>query len=176
MSQVLPRIVVCFVWTLSHVCSTSPLRRQTANIFAPTVRELVLINADTHQPIQTLHDNVVITAISQFTIEAIIENSTTVGSVQFGYNDNASFRVESKAPFAFCGDRGAGLYVPCPELGIGQHTITATPFSEPYAQGERGASFQIRFEIATSCSTPKVRRTFLSPTSHLHCKHLTFPP
>lgn len=156
MPQIVPCIVVCLV---SSVWSTStpPLRRRrtAANIFAPRVQALVLINTDTNQPIQTLQNNAVITAISQFTIEAIIDSSTSVGSIQFGYNNNATFRVESIPPFALCGDMGDGRFIPCPELGMGQHTITATPFSEQYAMGDKGPSFQIKFEIARSCSTPK---------------------
>jgi hypothetical protein len=161
MKQLVPHIVVCFLWTVSSVWSTTskpPMIRRTANIFAPRVEALVLVNTDTNQPIQTLQNNAVITAISQFAVEAVIDSSTSVGSIQFGYNNNATFRVESIPPFALCGDLGTGRYIPCPELGIGQHTITATPFSEPYAMGDKGPSIQIKFEIANGCSTPKVRR------------------
>jgi hypothetical protein len=173
MPRIIPHIVLCVVWALSSVGSSSLRRRTEENIFAPRVQDLVLINAETNQPIRTLQDNVVVNAMSQFTIEAITDSATTVGSVQFGYNGNATFRVESIPPFALCGDLGDGRYMPCPPLGMGRHTITATPFAEPYARGTPGATVQIRLEVANGCSTPMVRK-FCRHISLDSDKYLTF--
>jgi hypothetical protein len=67
------------------------------------------------------------------------------GSVQFGLNGNVSFRVESSAPYALAGDTN-GNYGPW-TLGVGPHTVTATPFTGANASGTAGAPLTLSLTI-----------------------------
>jgi|GEM_PF-287598 len=70
------------------------------------------------------------------------------GSVVFGLNDDASFRVESFAPYALCGDV-EGDYFDC-GLPLGEHTVTATAFSEASGNGSEVESGSISFTVVNN--------------------------
>ena len=96
----------------------------------------------------------------------LAETSDDVESVKFGLGANATiYKTESNAPYTFCGDNGIQLY-PCPQLVVGTHTITITPFSENAGGGVNGTTRTITFSIVNttaqqlannaSCKIPKV--------------------
>jgi hypothetical protein len=129
------------------------LQSSVGNVIA-----LQLINADTDSPIRNLTNgttiNIAPQTIANFSVQAIVANGS-VGSIRFGYNNYTNFLLESTPPFALCGDRG-GNYKTCPDLTIGRHTITATPFSNRSGIGTQGVPFQVSFTI--SCKKPEVRQ------------------
>jgi hypothetical protein len=81
---------------------------------------------------------------SDLSINAVV--SGDVRSVRFAYNGNANFNTESTLPFAMCGDRQT-VYNPCPELAVGTHTVTVTPFSAIQGTGTSGRALTIVFSL-----------------------------
>lgn len=74
---------------------------------------------------------------------------TRVGSVRFGLDANASFRVESVFPYVLAGDRTSGGvtdYLPWTPT-VGTHTLTATPFTGSGATGTAGTPLQVTFTV-----------------------------
>jgi hypothetical protein len=139
--------------SILRVSSDRRLQSSVGNVVA-----LQLINADADTPIRNLTNGTTINIESQtmtyFNIQAIVAKGT-VGSIRFGYNNNTNFSLDSTPPFALCGDIG-GNYNTCPNLTIGRHTITATPFSNRSGIGTKGVPFQVSFTI--SCKSPEVRQ------------------
>ena len=136
------------------------------------ITSLYLIDADTNRPMQELRNGAEIVASfppADFNIEA--RTNGTVGSVQFGYRNNAKYRIENFPPYAFCGN--ADAYFRCNLLVLGTHTVTATPFVGASATGLAGTPLQVTFTIVeaavpvpaprptqapVSCTRPKVCR------------------
>ena len=80
---------------------------------------------------------------------SIIANlAEEAGSVVFGLNDDASFRTESFAPYALCGDVG-GDFSSC-SLPLGEHTVTATSYSESSGNGSVVATGSISFTVVNN--------------------------
>jgi hypothetical protein len=77
-------------------------------------------------------------------IQAVVAGP--VQSVRFAYNGNAIFQTENSAPYAFCGNAGPS-YITCTVLGVGNHTVTATPYSLTNAGGTAGPARTVRFSI-----------------------------
>jgi hypothetical protein len=131
-----------------------PSHRQLQTI--GQVENLRLINADTDLPIVNLTNgmviNVALTA-SNFNIQATTTNGT-VGSIQFGYNGNSKYRIDSAQPFSLCPTPGGSNYETCTALVVGQHTFTVTPYFGTAATGIAGAALQITFNITKA---PQVR-------------------
>jgi hypothetical protein len=92
-------------------------------------------------------------AAPDFNIRAVTSDTTTVQSVRFGYFNNTNFRVESSAPFAFCGDTN-GVYTKCNELGLGTQIVTATPFSAKAATGTAGSMVSVTFQVVQGPAPP----------------------
>jgi hypothetical protein len=118
------------------------------------VENLRLINSDIDQAILNLTDNSVINLYSQstanFNIQATtIFNSGIVGSVRFAFNGNTRFRTDSATPFSMCATNGGRDYLTCKGLGIGNHTVKATPYSNANATGAIGIPFQVTFRIVS---------------------------
>jgi hypothetical protein len=116
-----------------------------------SIETLRLINAVTDRPILNLTNGMAINiaqqATSQFNIQATTANGT-VQSVRFAYNGRANYRTESSEPFAFCGDGPAnGNYNTCTVLTLGQHNVTATPYSGTGATGSIGTPVRVSFTI-----------------------------
>jgi hypothetical protein len=129
------------------------------------IQNLILIDADTDLPLLNLTNGTIINILSQPTSRFNVQATTFhggVGSVRFGYNGNSRFRTETGQPFSFCGDRQpVGNYMPCQLLVAGQHTITATPFSNRSGTGIAGTPYQVTFQITNTCNVPEVRRCVL---------------
>jgi hypothetical protein len=112
------------------------------------VTSLQLMNAQTNAVIATITSGATINvpAGTPLNIKATVSGS--VGSVQFGYGDNANLKVESSVPFAFCGDNGGVLWA-CALLKAGTHTVTATPYSGTAATGSKGTPYSRKFTIVS---------------------------
>jgi hypothetical protein len=121
------------------------------------VETLRLINANTDLPITDLVDGMIINVATQntsnFNIQVTTSVNGTVGSVRFQYNNITNFRTESSSPFSFCGDQPRGNYRTCTELVVGQHIISAAPYTDINAKGTKGATKKISFRIINSPPT-----------------------
>ena len=123
------------------------------------VENLRLINADTNLPILNITNNLVINLYNlntnNFGIQATVAaNSGTVGSIRFAYNDIPRYRTDSVTPFSLCPTTGGRNYQTCPVLGIGNHRVTATPYSNANASGTIGLPYQVTFQIIYVATTP----------------------
>ena len=85
-----------------------------------------------------------------FNVKVITAGNTTgtIGSVKFGYGDNANYRIDNWPPYALCANP-KGNYSNCDVLGIlGQkHTITATPYLNDNAGLFAGSPITVTFSI-----------------------------
>jgi hypothetical protein len=128
-----------------------------------TIDRLLLIDSNKDEPILYLTNGTIIdTAFlrtTQFNIKVNVDG--IVGSMKFGYNENSLVHRETGPTYAFCGHEGSDYYT-CDVLGIGEHTITVTPYSERSWSGVEGTEVKISFTIVSgtiprTCNTPKVR-------------------
>jgi hypothetical protein len=133
------------------------------------VTKLQLINADTDTVIVDLEDTIVIALDAvpnmtspSFNILAVV-NGSDIRSARFGYNGNPSYRTETTAPFAFCGNDKSNYYS-CDKLGLGNHTVTVTPRNR---NGKSGRSVTVTFTIVESDVTPPklLNLVALTPTT-----------
>lgn len=130
---------------------------------APTELAVVsysLINVDTNQPIpgfETLTGGDVTVNLAQLPTTRLTLRANSmpgiVGSVVFGLNANPSHLVENVAPYSFSGDEN-GSYRPW-SLGVGTHTVTATPYSAADGSGTRGTTLSIRLLIIDDVNAPR---------------------
>jgi nucleoid DNA-binding protein len=115
---------------------------------APQVTGLFLINTDTQQVIQEIHDgdtiNIGDLPPTHTNVNAVTNASAS--SVKFGFDGNDSFRTESIAPYALFGDAG-GQFV-AGTFNFGEHTISATPFTDDNAGGTAGDPLTVAFTLS----------------------------
>jgi CubicO group peptidase (beta-lactamase class C family) len=130
------------------------MKRIMAAVIQQQVQQVVsltLINADTDQSIagfDPLLDGAALTLSALPTRNLNIRANTspaTVGSVRFGFDTNASFRVENSAPYAFAGDT-AGDFAPWTPA-VGTHTVVATPYTQSGAGGTAGTGVGVTFTV-----------------------------
>jgi beta-glucanase (GH16 family) len=81
------------------------------------------------------------------------DTSTDTGSVKFGYDANANYRIESNRPFALAADDGKGHYLSWTPT-VGTHTITCIPYSLQFAGGTAGTKGSVKFTV-TDIAPPK---------------------
>jgi hypothetical protein len=101
-----------------------------------TTIRLALMDTTTNTEVMDLVDGATI-ALSALPSAGLNVNAIPVASggpiitsIQFGYNGNVVFRNETKAPFAMCGDNGAGLFTHVPP--------PPRPFQQPcWGQSDR---------------------------------------
>jgi N-acetylneuraminic acid mutarotase len=134
---------------LSGTGTTTPTGQQ--------VTHFSLINADTEQPVsgfEMLTGGQVtldLTALPTRNLNLRAHTSPDpVGSVRFGLDGNASYATENGAPYALAGDSG-GNYKAW-SLGVGAHTVTATPYTGANAGGTAGAALTIGLTIVDGVS------------------------
>ena len=77
---------------------------------------------------------------------------STVGSVRFGYDGNASYRTENLSPYTIGGKTSSGNYLAWP-LATGSHTLTATPYQYTNATGKKGMRCTIVFDVIGEVSS-----------------------
>jgi glucose/arabinose dehydrogenase len=121
------------------------------------VTSLTLINAVTDLPIagfDPIPDGATIDLDRLPTRRLNIRANTspqTVGSVRFGYDADASYRVESRYVYAIAGDNGRRSDGSYDYLSwtprAGAHTVVATPYSAAAAGGTAGTAKTIRFTV-----------------------------
>jgi hypothetical protein len=107
-----------------------------------------LINADTDQAIRTIGDMETINLASLPTMNLNIRAETNGGpieSVRFGFDGNNNYRVENLVPYALFSDQGGNYHAGT--LGLGNHTLSATPFEADNATGGEGTSLIINFFV-----------------------------
>jgi hypothetical protein len=71
-----------------------------------------------------------------------------IGSVGYWYNYSL-YHIEQWAPFAFCANNRSDFFY-CKRLGCGTHTVTATPYREPWLYGSPGSPYTVTFSIDCS--------------------------
>ena len=122
---------------------------------APTlsVTSFTLINADTDQPIagfDPLPDAATLNLATLPTRNLSVRVNTapaTVGSVRFAYDSTANYRTENYIPYTIAGDANNGTdYLPWTP-SVGNHTLTATPYSGSNASGTAGTARTITFTV-----------------------------
>ncbi len=117
--------------------------------------KLVLMNTVTGQPISAfdpLLDGATIDLNSlpegALTIAAT-ETAGQVQSMRFGLNQNQNYRTENVVPYALESDAGIEKLNPW-RLGLGQHTISVTPFSSDNAGGTQGEKNTVSINVVRS--------------------------
>jgi hypothetical protein len=71
-----------------------------------------------------------------------------VGSVRFGYDATTNYRTDGYAPYSLAGESGGGSdYQPWTKLSLGDHTLTATPYTGAAASGTAGQARTVRFKV-----------------------------
>jgi nitrous oxidase accessory protein NosD len=123
---------------------------------APAISSLTLINADTGQAIKDPFKGGTLDLATLPTRNLSIRANTspsTIGSVKFGLDSNATYRIENLKPYALKGDNTqTGDYYPwTPSLGT--HTVTTTPYSGRDATGEKGTALVITMTVIDSDSS-----------------------
>ncbi|MFW5748121.1 MAG: immunoglobulin-like domain-containing protein [Chloroflexota bacterium] len=123
------------------------------------VSSFTLIDAATDQPIpgfDPIPQNAVINisqiGTSLLNIRANVSGDD-VGSVRFGLNDVAQFRMENLAPYALDGDNRGDYFDWSYQLNT-PYLVTATPFTGINGQGTAGVSLTLVFTIVDEPVTP----------------------
>lgn len=115
------------------------------------VTSLTLIDAKTDQAVpgfDPLLDGAVIDTAQIGHAQLNLRANTkpeVVGSVRFGLDGTLSHQIENDPPYALAKDT-LGDYSAW-SLAPGEHTVTATPFTEPDAKGEAGAAAIVTFTL-----------------------------
>ncbi len=133
--------------------SSSSGSGSSSSVSGNTITGLVLYNADTNQPIQTLTNGATIdfSKIGTSHLSIVATTGTGTHSVIFGLDSNSRFRDEGMAPYAIAGDNNGDLNSWTPSLG--NHTVTATPYSGSYGTGSVGSKYSISFNVTNSGSS-----------------------
>jgi hypothetical protein len=142
-----------YTYTVAAYDAAGNMSAQSASASATTpssqfVTSLTLVNADTDRDIQTLNNGATLNLAALPTRKLNIRANTSpslVGSVKFGYDSNASYGIESVAPYAFAGDSSGNYYAWTPT--IGSHTITVTPYTGSNAMGAAGTPLRVSFTV-----------------------------
>jgi hypothetical protein len=112
------------------------------------VTALLLINANTDQPIVTMTNGMTITLANlptrNLNIRAVTSPSVT-GSVRFALDANSNYRTETIAPYSLAGDVNGDYNAWTPSIGT--HTIKATPYTGGNASGTAGPALTINFTV-----------------------------
>ncbi len=120
----------------------------TAVRAAQAVTSFTLVNADSDADIGPLNDGDTLNLATLPTRNLNVRANTspaTVGSVRFGLDGIPNYKTENVAPYALAGDNG-GNYNPWTPA-VGQHTLTATPYTEGGAGGTAGTALTVGFTV-----------------------------
>jgi len=119
-----------------------------------SITGFTLVNAETDEDIMPLQDGdeLILSMLptSYLNIRANVSEEK-IGSVVFRFNDTNPFRIENFAPYAILGDTKGDYNGFIPPAG--EHTITATPYSESGGKGEAGESLTITFSVSIGMVT-----------------------
>jgi Bacterial Ig-like domain len=126
-------------------------QRQLTGTFAAAITGFCLIDTVTDTKIADLTNGTVFyvtTKTNSLSINASFAGSR-IGSVKFGHNGNSNVHIENNAWYSFCGNLKKDFFN-CSALGIGNHTVTATPYSESYTGGKAGTPYTVSFSIVAN--------------------------
>jgi hypothetical protein len=130
----------------------------------PTVTGLTLVNADTDADLGPLTAGQTINLATLPTRNLNVRaNVANAASVRFGLDANASYRVESTAPFALAGDTAGNYNAWTPTTGA--HTVTATPYGSTGATGTAGPALSVSFTVVDEASNAPPTVTLTSPAN-----------
>ncbi len=149
----------------------------TAPASGQAVVSFTLINADTDREVGPLSEGMVVDyqalGTSNISVRANT-NPATVGSVSFTL-DGSPYRIENHAPYSLAGEvwrsGPTSEYDPVtPPLGVGSHTLQATPNTEKYGGGSAGAALTVNFTVrqGTAANKPPTAG-FNASCSNLSC-------
>jgi hypothetical protein len=155
-------------------------QRKLTSTFNGAITAFSLIDTVTDTIIANLTNGTVVNVTNRtnpsFSINASFAGSG-IGSVKFGHNGNSKVHIENNAWYSFCGNRGKDFFN-CSALGIGNHTVTATPYSEQYTGGQAGAPYTVSFSIVsnkTKVSPPVAAPKAKAPSSVFVPVPVAFP-
>jgi beta-glucanase (GH16 family) len=128
---------------------------ESRTLMTATIYRFVLVNSDTGKDILTFNNGLTLNlaTLPSRHLNVRADTSSDTGSVKFGYDANANYRIESNRPFALAADNGKGTYLAWTP-SVGSHTIVGTPFSQQFAAGTAGGKFTIKFSV-TDVTPPK---------------------
>ncbi len=116
------------------------------------VTTLTLINADTGTALADPFTGGPLDLAALPTRNLSIRANTSpsaVGSVKFGLDQNATYRIENNAPYSLSGNTATDGYHPWTP-GVGTHTVTATPYSGGNATGKKGVALTVVMTVVDS--------------------------
>ncbi len=136
----------------------------TNQIFLPAVEHFSIVNSDNGEVLQLIENGATIAVdeLDPYTILANV-NATSFKSVIFDLDQQASFRIDNRAPFSLAGELDGALR-PLKKLALGDHTLTATPFSGYNGRGNKGEALSVNFTLIDS-SLPVITEFNLVNTS-----------
>lgn len=111
-----------------------------------------LVNADTDEIIPAYNtiangSNINLSTLPTTRLNIIANtNPDFVGSVRFSYDSTSNFQTENIPPYALAGDDASDYFSWTP--GVGNHTLTATPFTNQNSGGTQGNALTITFTIS----------------------------
>jgi len=163
-----PALALLALGSLTPFASLAAAQVQTQSIVVspagPAVTGLTLIDADTNRPVPG-YDPVPPAAtldLSRLPRHLTLRATTagTVGSVRFGLDGKANYRVENSAPYALCADQG-GDYLACGAdvFSPGAHQVSATPFAPG---GAAGTGLLVNFTVVRSAAPATLAVTSLT--------------
>ena len=116
------------------------------------IGDLVLVNADTEQDIQTITDGAVIELSDLATTNLTIRANTNpgiVGSVDFELTGAMNrTQTENLAPYTLFGDQSNGQDYLGGIFSAGQYNLSATPYGLAFTSGTQGQTKTISFTLA----------------------------
>jgi hypothetical protein len=131
---------------------------------APAVTGFTLVNADSEADLGPLTAGQTINLATLPTRNLNVRaNVTNTASVRFGYDANASYSLESAAPFALAGDSSGNYNAWTPSTG--GHTVTATPYSATGGGGTAGPVLSVGFSVVDDASNAPPSVALTSPAN-----------
>jgi hypothetical protein len=122
-----------------------------------SIAKFTLVDADRGLPVagfDPLNDGAVLNLGTLPTRHLNIQATTqpaTVGSVRFGYDSNPDFKMENNPPYALAGASTTVWEIWTP--AVGNHTVSATPYSLANGTGSAGSTKTIRFSVLDDSTT-----------------------
>jgi hypothetical protein len=149
-------LVVASIKDPNKISARRVASKRGLSSFSGEITSLMLIDTETDTKVADLVNGTIIAinsakfaATSAWSINASFLGED-IGSVRFGHNGNPNVHTENKAWYSFCGNSGTDFFN-CSALSvIGNHTVTATPFSNRSAAGESGTPYTVTFAVVSS--------------------------
>ncbi|MGC1472267.1 MAG: malectin domain-containing carbohydrate-binding protein [Psychroserpens sp.] len=149
----LSSFLVLFMFSAAIVMPSYGFANETSSAAqqaAPSIISLILVNADTNQDIEEINQGDVffLDDIGTSNLNIRAETTANTESVVFGYQGNASYKIENNAIYAIGGNSGSNYNAWLPDLGA--NSLTATAYSGNNGGGLAGVPLTVNFEILES--------------------------